>query len=291
MKLLLDSFWRATAYLLMPRIIGLSMLPLLIAGGLALGLGYFFWDTAHDQVRAALESWSLVEAGLKWVDGSMGPHFRSLIVTLILIALASPVVVVVSLLMVAMLMTPSIVSLVAERRFPTLERRHGAAFWQGVLWSLGATLLSLLALFITLPLWLIPGVILIVPPLIWGWLTTRVMSFDVLADHATTDERRAVIAAHRWQMLLIGIVSGFLGAAPSLIWAVSAAALVLAPVLIAVSVWLYTLVFAFSALWFTHYALSALSALRASAAVVAAESTPPAPTPMPMPPAPGGWAP
>ena len=38
--------------------------------------------------------------------------------------------------------------------------------------------------------------------------------------------------------------------------------LVLAPVLIVVSVWLYTLVFAFSALWFAHYALAALAKLR-----------------------------
>ncbi len=31
-----------------------------------------------------------------------------------------------------------------------------------------------------------------------------------------------------------------------------------APVLIVVSIWLYTLVFAFSALWFAHYLLAAL---------------------------------
>ena len=61
MKLLLDSFWRAAAYLLMPRVIGLSLLPLLIAGGLALVLGYFFWEAAVATVRATLESWSLVE--------------------------------------------------------------------------------------------------------------------------------------------------------------------------------------------------------------------------------------
>ena len=35
-----------------------------------------------------------------------------------------------------------------------------------------------------------------------------------------------------------------------------------APVLILVSVWLYTLVFAFSSLWFSHYALAALQEMR-----------------------------
>ena len=43
----------------------------------------------------------------------------------------------------------------------------------------------------------------------------------------------------------------------------SALTLVFAPVLVLVSIWLYTLVFAFSALWFAHYLLAALQRLRA----------------------------
>ena len=61
----------------------------------------------------------------------------------------------------------------------------------------------------------------------------------------------------------MGVVTGYLGAAPSLLWAMSALTLVFAPLLILVSVWLYTLVFAFSALWFAHYLLAALQRLRA----------------------------
>ena len=64
-------------------------------------------------------------------------------------------------------------------------------------------------------------------------------------------------------MIAIGIACGYLSAAPSLVWAASAMALVLAPLLIVVSIWLYTLVFAFSSLWFAHYALAALAAMRA----------------------------
>jgi len=281
MKLLLDSFWRALAYLLMPRVIGLSLLPLLIAGGATLGWAWYFWDDAYASVRQALESWGLVEAGLKWVEGMMGPHFRAMIVVLILIALVAPLVIVASLLLVALLMTPAIVSLVVERRFPVLERKRGAAFWQSVLWSLGATLLALLAIFATLPLWLIPGAVLIVPPLIWGWLTARVMSFDVLAEHASREERRVLIAGHRWQLLLLGIITGFLGAAPTLIWAVSALALVLAPLMVAATVWLYTLVFAFSALWFAHYLLAALHQLRAASTGVVVEAGPAPVEPLP----------
>ena len=48
-----DAFWRAAAYCLHPRVIALSLLPLLIAGPLAWGLMYFFWEPAVDGVRAS----------------------------------------------------------------------------------------------------------------------------------------------------------------------------------------------------------------------------------------------
>lgn len=281
MRLLLDSFWRALAYLLMPRVIGLSLLPLLIAGGASLALGWFFWESSLAGVRETLEGWSLIEPLLKWIDAGLGPHFRVALAALIVVALAVPVVVVASLMLVALLMTPAIVSLVAERRFPQLERKRGASFWQGALWGLGCTSLALVASFVTMPFWLIPGVVLIVPPLIWGWLTTRVMAFDVLGEHASREERRSLMGLYGWQLLLMGIITGFLGAAPSMIWAVSAMTLVFAPLLMAVSVWLYTLVFAFSALWFAHYLLAALQLQRASASAVVVEVTPPPASPLP----------
>jgi hypothetical protein len=119
------------------------------------------------------------------------------------------------------------------------------------------------ALVITLPLWFIPPLVLIVPPLIWGWLTCRVMAFDVLALHADPAERRTLLRQHRWPLLAIGVFAGALGAAPGALWAVGAPVwLPLAPILVPLSVWVYTLVFAFSALWFAHYALAALQALR-----------------------------
>ena len=56
MNTLLDSFWRAVAYCLHPRVIALSLLPLALIVAAALGLGYFFWDSALDAVRSAFES-------------------------------------------------------------------------------------------------------------------------------------------------------------------------------------------------------------------------------------------
>jgi len=262
MNRLLDAFWRAAAYCLHPRVIVLSLAPLLLAGGMTLALGYFFWEPAVAGMRATLEGWALIDALLTWLEGLGGSGLRALIAPLLIVALALPVIVVLSLLLVALFMAPSLVALVAKRRFADLEARRGAALWQSVLWSLGCTLLALLALVLSIPLWFVPPLVLIVPPLIWGWLTYRVMAFDVLAEHASADERRTILREHRWPLLAIGVITGYLGAAPTLLWALGAAALIFAPLLVLVSVWLYTLVFAFAALWFAHYALAALQQLR-----------------------------
>lgn len=279
---LFDAFWRAAAYCLHPKVIALSLAPLLIVGGAALLLGYFFWEPAVDAVRASLEDWALLSTVFRWLSSVGGAGFQSVVAPLLIVALAVPAFVVASLVVVAALMTPAMVRLVAMRRFPLLERRHGAGFWQSLAWSLACTVAALVALVVSIPLWLIPPLVLVVPPLIWGWLSYRVFAFDVLSLHASADERRRLIAAHRWPLFGIGVVTGYLGAAPSLLWAVSALALVFAPLLIVVSIWLYTLVFAFSALWFAHYLLAALRDLRADDG--AAASVPPMPTPPRLPP-------
>lgn len=262
MSLLLDALWRAAAYCLHPRVMLLSVAPLLLAGAATLGLGYFFWEPAVAGVRATLEQWVLVEAFFKWLEAFGAGSLRTLVAPLLVVALTLPVIIVLTLLLVAMLMVPALVRLVARRRFAALEARRGGVFWQSLLGSLGWTLVALLMLLLSLPLWLVPPLALVVPPLIWGWLTCRVMSFDVLAEHASADERRRLLREHRWPLLAIGVVSGYLGAAPTLLWALSAATLIFAPLLVLVSVWLYTLVFAFAALWFTHYALAALQSQR-----------------------------
>jgi len=277
MSLFLDSFWRAVAYCLHPRVIAISLLPLIGMMVLALGLGYFFWDSAVNSVFVWLESTAWLESLTRWL-GDMGlSGLKNALAPLLVIFAVTPLVVVAVLFFVALMMTPAVVNLVSRRRFPALERKHGASMLRGAFWSLGSMVLALLALVISVPLWLIPPLILVLPPLIWGWLTYRVMTFDSLADHASEGERRQVFRTHRTWLLLMGIGTGYLGAAPSIVWASGWFFAAAFPVLIPVAIWIYTLVFVFSSLWFAHYCLAALAQLRA----IAPANQPPAPAEQP----------
>ena len=278
MNLFLDSFWRAVAYCMRPRVIALSFFPLLLTVGLALGLGYFYWEAALDVVRQTLESSMLANRVWAWLQNAGLGGLKMVLGPLIVIFAVTPVLVVLSLLAVALLMTPALTSLVADRRFPALERKRGASLAFSLLWSLGSTLLALLALLISLPLWLLPPLILLLPPLIWGWLTYRVMAFDALAEHASNEERREIFLRHRGWLLTIGVLTGFLGAAPSVIWASGAWLAAAFVLLLPLAIWIYTLVFAFSSLWFAHYCLAALQALRSDQALAQSHDAISAPT-------------
>jgi len=264
MKLLFGSFWRAVAYCLHPRVLMLSLLPLLVAGIVTLGLGYFYWEAANRAVRGVLEQWSLVNSLLEWISSMLGAGFRTGITQLIVIALTIPVLVAFTLVLVGLWITPAIVGLVARRRFTMLERRHGASWWLSVAASFGWTIAALVAVVITLPFWLVPGLALVLPPLIWGWLTAHIMGFDALAEHASSAERDAILRAHRWPLLVMGIVCGFLCGVPSMIWTLGMQIIIFAPFIMVGVIWLYTLIFTFSALWFTHYCLSVLAELRSA---------------------------
>lgn len=263
--LAVDAAWRAAAYCLHPKVIWLTVLPIVLSAALLLGLGWWGWSDANTALREALDHWSLSQTLLAWLDGMGLQAMRAALVPVLLLILVVPLVVILCLLLVAWMITPAAVKLVQGRRFPQLQARHQTPVWKSVSVSLVTSFVALGALLLSLPLWLFPLFALVVPPLIWGWLTYRVMAHDTLADLATPEEQQALIQRHRTPLLLMGVVCGYLGAAPAAVWALGVLAIVLAPFILVVSLWLYTLVFVFSSLWFAHYLLAALAAMRAEA--------------------------
>lgn len=280
-----DSFWRAVAYCLHPRVALWSLLPLALAGAAVGTLGWAYWESTVGAVRSALERTELVVTMLDWLDQMGANRLRSVMAPMIVVALSVPLVVLTTLLLVALLVTPAVVRTVAVRRFPALQRLEGCTWWQALGWSVLCTLAALGALVLSVPLWFVPPLVLVLPPLVWGWLTGRVFAYEALAGHASAHERRFLLRQRRWPLLAMGVACGYLGAVPSLVWALGAAALIFAPVLVLVSVWLYTLVFVFAACWFTHFLLADLQRLRSAEVATAFPPAQPSLVPLLSPPA------
>ncbi len=278
MRLFLDSFWRAFAYCLMPRVMLLSLLPLAMLLVLSVSWGYFYWEPTQDWVRNMLASWQVLQGMLDWLQDKGAGELQAVVIPLVVIFAITPILVVISLLAVSLMMTPALVDLVVQRRFAHLALKHGGTTLTSLAWTVVSTVMAMVAMLITLPLWAVPPLMFIVPPLIWGWLSYRVMVFDALVTHASREERITIGRRHRIWLLLIGTLTGYLGALPSIVWASGAVFAAAFLVLIPLAIWIYTLVFAFTSLWFTHYSLGALEALRAESDTVVMGASVPLPT-------------
>lgn len=277
MRLFLDSFWRALAYCLMPRVMLLSLLPLVMLLAVTLSLGYFYWQPMQDWVRGMLDSWQMLQSMMDWLQARGAGGLQGVMVQLVIIFAITPVLVVASLLAVSLMMSPALVHLVVERRFQHLSRKQGGTVISSLLWTLGSTLAALLAMLISLPLWVVPPLMFVVPPLIWGWLSYRVMVYDALLAHASREERLTIGRRHRGWLLLMGVLTGYMGALPSMVWASGAFFAAAFVLLVPLAIWIYALVFAFTSLWFTHYSLAALESLRAESDFVVVGASEPLP--------------
>ena len=187
--------------------------------------------------------------------------FKAVIVPLLSLWLLLPIMIMTSLLFVGVMAMPAIAKHVGGRDFPLLEQRHGASMLGSFAYSLASFFLFSFCWVVTLPLIFIPPIYVLVHPLLWGWLTYRVMSFDALANYADREERTALVTRHRSALLLIGIIAGLLGALPSALW-MSGAMITFLPFFAGLAIWIYLLIFIFTGLWFQYYCLDALQTLR-----------------------------
>ena len=244
----------------------MTVLPFLLAlvfWGLALWQGL---QPMIDQLHAWFSDYGLFRQSGEMLDSLGLSSLRTLIVPLIAMWLLLPFMMVSALLLIGLLVMPSIAKHVSRHDYPQLERRHGGSLVGSIWVSLSSFVVFLFAWLMTLPLNLVPLFALIVQPVLWGWLTCRVMTYDALADFADTQELNMIRTSQRLPLLVIGIVTGSLGAAPGLLWLGGVMSVIFFPALAAVAIWLYLLIFMFSGLWFQHYCLESLARLRSISA-------------------------
>lgn len=259
----LKSFGLALVGTMHPRMLWLSLRPFLIVAVLWGVLIWLTWTPALEALSVFLTTsifTSWIQEGLIWAGFDSA---RAWIAPLFFVMLIIPLITISLLVFVAFSTVPAIVNVViGQPVYRELECKRGGGFLGSLIYTLWSALICLALVMLTLPVWWVPPLVAVLPPLLWGWLTMRLMSYDVLAKHASVQERDMLLEKYRWSLLTMGVVSGMLGAVPTFFWATSALALVLFPIVSFVALWIYSLIFVFAALWFSHFLLDALLALR-----------------------------
>lgn len=209
---ILTSLGRALRSLSQPVMVWHLVWPTLGALVLWGAIGIIFWDDAALALQRLFDSW-------QWLHNLMDKaQFVSVatlaVVHVLLVLLFLPLIYATALLLVAIVALPMMLERVSEREYADLERRRGGSNAGSVGNALTALGIYLAGWVLTLPLWLIPGVGLILPLLLAADLNQRAYRYDALMVHADRAEMRSLIGAQRGNLYLLGITTGALAYVP-----------------------------------------------------------------------------
>ena len=186
-----------------PRMLWLMIWPMLIA--LAVW-GTVLWITGAQAVTM-LAGWmqDLIQSGTFFIRWDIGGAI-SLAAKVFVFLMFIPLVWLTALLILSTFGMPVMVDHVASRRFPELVRRQGGGV-AGSIWNGVVALAGLIGLgAISIPFWLLPPLWPLIPVVIMGWLNQRVLRYDALAEHASSDEMQRIFASRRSSLYVMGAV-------------------------------------------------------------------------------------
>lgn len=263
MRAVIHAYGRALLSQFHGKILLLSIVPFVLSVALWALLLWLGLQPLLDWLHGHFVDFEIYRVTSDWLQSIGLGSLRSIVVPLFALLLLLPLMIVTAMIFIGVAAMPFIVRHVGGRHFPQLEKKQGGSILGSVVKALGAFGIFLAAWLFILPLYVFPPLAGLATVLLWGWLTSRVMSYDALADYASAEELDTLQRQHRWPLMAIGVVSGLAGSLPALVWVGgAAAAIAFFPILLAASIWVYVVIFIFTGLWFEYYCLQALAQLR-----------------------------
>ena len=211
--------------------------PALLSLLLAIGLAIWALGWAVEQMMAFPPMTLLVGWGLVWLAHILAYLGGWMAIFALAYLMAS--------LLAAIVIMPLMLRHLSQGEYRDVAAMGKDSFVAAAVNSIGASLIFVIAWVVTIPLWLIPGLSLLVPLLLMGWLNRRTFAYDALSMHATESEWASLRAAQKTPLFMLGLTMALLAHIPLVG--------LLAPALAALS--------------FVHFGLEALRRSRGEAVV------------------------
>jgi CysZ protein len=238
----LTAFGSALRDLCEPRILVIALLPMLGALAIWAALSWVFWD----HWTAAIKGLAAETAAARWLENVGMSWITRALAALGVIALLAPATLISAVLITEIVAMPAIIAFVGVRYYAGLVKKAGGTFASSIINSIVGIAVFCALWLVTLPLWLTGIAALVLPPLLSAYLNQRLFRYDALAEHASRDEYRRILAEAGGRLYVLGLLLGALYYVPLVN--------LLVPVL--------------SALAYTHFCLGELHRLRSRAACV-----------------------
>lgn len=188
------------------RIWWLVLAPALVSLVLWLGLTFFALDLITAEFLQLPPLTWLTGWGAIWLA-----KFFAVIGGWLLILGAAYVT---AMLLAALFVLPLLLRILSERDYRDVARLGKDSAVASVGNSLFATVGFVAGWLLTLPLWLVPGLGLVLPLLWMAWLTRQTFAYDASCMHASGGEWQRLKREHRGPLLWLGVVMGLIGHVP-----------------------------------------------------------------------------
>ena len=117
-------------------------------------------------------------------------------------------------LLAAIVIMPLMLKQLAETDYREVAPMGKDSFTAAAVNSIFASILFIVGWLLTLPLWIIPGLSLILPLLLMAWLNRRTFAYDALSMHATDVEWQSLRGQHKGPMFMLGLTMALLAHIP-----------------------------------------------------------------------------
>ena len=117
-------------------------------------------------------------------------------------------------LLAAIVIMPLMLKQLAETDYRDVAPMGKDSFTAAAVNSIFASILFIIGWLLTLPLWIIPGLSLILPLLLMAWLNRRTFAYDALSMHATEVEWQTLRGQHKGSMFMLGLTMALLAHIP-----------------------------------------------------------------------------
>jgi hypothetical protein len=222
-----------------PRMLWLMIWPMLVALAIWGGAGLFLWGSLALRIAEWLRQG--LDYALSWAHLDLAAATLVAANVLLFIAFV-PLVYLTALFILGIFGMQQMVDYVAQRSYPSLERRKGASV-AGTVWNSLVAFLGLVFFFaLSVPLWVFPPLWPIIPLIILAWVNQRLLRYDAIGEHAEAEEMRRIFRDRRGALYVLGLLLGLAAYVPILGF--------FAPVVFGLA--------------FIHYLLAALEAARIS---------------------------
>ena len=197
--------------LLHPRMLWLMVWPMLVSLAVWGAVGIALWGRLALWLSQLLRDWLEPAAGFLRLDFGAATLVAANVALLLLFV---PLVYLTALFILGVFGMQKMVDHVAQRSFPTLERKRGGGVAGSVWNGLGALAGMALLFLVTLPLWLLPPLWPLIPLTIFAWANQKLLRYDALAEHAAPQEMARIFRERRAALLGLGLALALLSFVP-----------------------------------------------------------------------------